>query len=124
MPCRYRLARMARYARNAAEPRLPNAKPRAGSAHRRNAISRKLTGERLRGLRLQQVSTGYATGYSSSAGQVRRQLSSQDTIPIQAELSGHGDRDHVRKVRIAPRTRSYVMIEFGRASATTRLSSG
>jgi hypothetical protein len=101
---RYRLVRMARYARNPAEPRLPNVKPRADSAHRRNAISRKLAGEGLRGLHLQQISTRYAAGYSSSAGHVRRQLSSPDTIPIQAELSGHGNRDHVRKLRLAPRT--------------------
>ena len=104
MPCRYRLARMARHARNPAEPRLPNVKPRADSAHRRNAISRKLNSEHLRGLRLQQISTRYATGYSSLVGHVRRRLSSPDTVPIQAELSGHGNRDHVRKSRLAPRT--------------------
>ena len=96
-PARYRLVRMARYARNPAAPRLPNVKPRADSAHRRNAISRKLAGEHRRGPRLQQISIGYATGYSSPAGHVRRQLSSPDTIPIQAELSGHGNRDHIRK---------------------------
>jgi len=64
-PARYRLVRMTRYARNPAEPRLPNVKPRADSAHRRNAISRKLSGEHLRGLHLQRISTRYATGYSS-----------------------------------------------------------
>ena len=72
MPCRYRLVGMARYARNPAESWLPNVKPRADSAHRRNVISRKLSGEHLRGLHLQQISTRYATRYSSSAGHVRR----------------------------------------------------
>ena len=65
MPCRYRLVHMARYARNPAEPQLPNVNARADSAHQRNAISRKLTGEHLPGLHLRRISTRYATGYSS-----------------------------------------------------------